>query len=489
MKAAVMVSLVMATPAAAGTDCSSGYKHKKDLTNLFCTNNSTSKDACNAGCCEADMSTCGGLANSKKKSSCEFGSHADSDYTWKSTKTTAYDETKKTFDQKQFQKDCCKPDSTCASTLYTCQPGMKQKSGVAAVHCPSDSASCAKSTACCEPDKTTCGGHAKANVPTFVDVKCAAGTYPQTKEDAILSDDNWRKQKNTGAGDFTPTTFRAQCCQQQPTCSSAEYKCDPGFERDPANKDEVCKPDSIKQKTYPASTCVSDATVGNKKCCKAVDTTCGGSTAPVCSGSQYYPSTNDNWKSKKIVKNKQNTECCTVKATCAVAQCKAGWIKKANVDTLSCPGGKDSCAEAAARCCEVNKLTCGGLAASIQCAYGYYNPSTYFDSKTAEGIVNDWKNRAATAANKNTVCCQAKAMCVNGITTTPAATVTPAAPVAARLFSAHKTATKTEQAGSSVLWVGAGAVLGMAVLAAMQRARGTQEPVHHSIRELEPAIE
>merc|ERR1719231_1579524 len=112
---------------------------------------------------------------------------------------------------------------------------------------------------------------------------------------------------------------------------------------------------------------------------------------------------------KKFSSGKQNEACCTEKADCAVAKCPSGWIKKKNVDTLSCPTDRASCASANARCCELNKLTCGGLASSINCPYGFFNEAAYFTDKTPQATKDAWNNRKATQATVNKDCCTAKA--------------------------------------------------------------------------------
>jgi len=493
MKTAIVVSLAMATPAAAGTDCAAGYKHKKDLTNLFCNDAATKEGGCNGNCCEDDKTTCGGLYNAESTARCGFGSYSDDDDAWKRTKTTAYDKKSKVTDVAQFGKDCCKPVATCANTLYTCAGGTKGKSGVAAIHCPAGPASCATSTACCDVDETTCGGYFEKNKGTWPTFKCDANSYPLDKaKDAILKDPTWKAIKNTAAGNFDAAKFKAQCCIPQANCASPGYQCPAGSVKDksklPPNAVPVCGPKTISGSTdqeYAAANCA----VG-KTCCKADPTTCG-AAAVTCAASMYKPTT-DNWKGKKFQTGKANLGCCTEKATCATAQCGAGNKKKVNVDSLACPSNEASCADTpAGRCCEVDKATCGGLRSSIQCPYGYFNEATTWTAKTTQATKDAWKNRKTTAATKNTDCCTEKAQCLNGITTTPAATITPApvtvAPpaVAARLYSAHKTAAQqVTEAASNGMWVGAGAIMGMAVLMAMQRFRSTRVESAMAARDL-----
>jgi len=472
MKSAVAVFL-MASPAVA-TKCSPGYTHKKDLTNLFCGNANTDSADCNDNCCEKDTKTCGGVGLT-----CQFGTYAKNDAAWKSTKTTAGDKGKTAAEkQATFQTDCCREVATCSSTLFTCPGGYKRKTALAvgAIHCPGDAASCANDV-CCEKDPTTCYGWWKqAGGNTF----CDTGLFPATANDAVLEEETWRAMKITGAA--AAATFKASCCAPIPTCASTGYECRAGFEYDKAQAAQIC--DSVTNSNSKLEYTVDGC--GKRSltfpCCKSVSllqvgvSTCANPGAAVaCTAAQYAPTT-DAWKSKKFISGKQNEACCTEKADCAVATCPSGWIKKKNVDTLSCPNDKASCATAAARCCELNKLTCGGLASSINCPYGFFSEAAYFTADTAQATKDAWNNKATTQATKNKDCCTAKAQCVaEGVTTTPvpaAATVTPAAP--ARLYTAHKAAATDKTQGASLLWLGAGAIMGMAVLMGVQSLRSSQ---------------
>jgi len=146
---------------------------------------------------------------------------------------------------------------------------------------------------------------------------------------------------------------------------------------------------------------------------------------------------------------------------------------KEKVEKTKCTGDADSCATGT-DCCEKDVNSCGGLS-GIACAYGFYNPSTTFTSKTPKAVSDAWKVRAANETNKNTNCCDKRAKCaeVAIATTTPAATTaaattTPAIPI--RRYSEHKIAVQ-KSSGASMLWLGAGAMIGMAALMVVKVVR------------------
>merc|ERR1711907_568931 len=164
----------------------------------------------------------------------------------------------------------------------------------------------------------------------------------------------------------------------------------------------------------------------------------------------------------KVLNGGDKTQaCCTTKATCAIAVCSAGFKKKANVDNLSCSGGRDSCSDTAmgGTCCEKDTSTCGGVV-GITCPYGFYDERTLWNSKTPEEVKDAWNGRATTEKTKNADCCTPKAACFNEGTTTPSpwgefaapaahepaahapAAHAPAAhgPAHLRLYSEHRTA-------------------------------------------------
>merc|ERR1711990_692195 len=126
-------------------------------------------------------------------------------------------------------------------------------------------------------------------------------------------------------------------------------------------------------------------------------------------------------------------------------------------------------------CCQDDTNTCGGIAATstIKCKYGFYNEMDAWDSKTTQAVKDAFNIKIASAANASTVCCSPRVACAIPGTSTPAppaATTTPAA--AALKFSEHKIAVETTQStGANMLWLGVGALVGMAVLSVVQGLR------------------
>jgi len=146
---------------------------------------------------------------------------------------------------------------------------------------------------------------------------------------------------------------------------------------------------------------------------------------------------------------------------------------KKDVAKTKCTGDANSCA-AGTDCCEKDVNSCGGLT-GIACAYGFFDASTTWTSKTPKAVQDAWKVRAANETNKNTNCCDKRARCSEvdiGTTTpaatTPAATTTPAIPI--RRYSEHKIAIQ-KSSGANMLWLGAGAMIGMAALMVVQVVR------------------
>merc|ERR1712146_245079 len=86
-------------------------------------------------------------------------------------------------------------------------------------------------------------------------------------------------------------------------------------------------------------------------------------------------------------------------------------------------------------------------------------------------------NKEGNSTTKNTACCTERNACA-AWTTTPApgvVTTTPAAP--ALKYSQHKVATVQRSSGSNMVWLGAGAVVGMGVLMAVQGFRSKTQVV------------
>jgi len=164
--------------------------------------------------------------------------------------------------------------------------------------------------------------------------------------------------------------------------------------------------------------------------------------------------------------------CCSGVATCAAATCKAGEKKKAGVEKLACTGNAKSCTD----CCELDAQKCGGQT-GISCPYGTYDESTMWTKDTKDAVKDAWKNKAGNSTTKNTACCTERNACT-AWTTTPApgvVTTTPAAP--ALKYSQHKVATMQRSSGSNMVWLGAGAVVGMGVLMAVQGFRSKTQVV------------
>merc|ERR1712139_371245 len=189
----------------------------------------------------------------------------------------------------------------------------------------------------------------------------------------------------------------------------------------------------------------------------------------------FFPKDKEFWQTKATADADKVSNCCLTKATCKMGVCGAGTKKKAGVDDLSCAKDAASCAWLTlSPCCEADPATCGGLEGTITCATGFYDESaTGWDldpeNPTPKAVKDAWRNKPATAATKNTACCTARAACTAApaATTTPPATTTPATP--ALKFSEHKVA--TEEGSSNMVWLGAGAMIGMGVLMIVQGLR------------------
>merc|ERR1719217_553151 len=98
--------------------------------------------------------------------------------------------------------------------------------------------------------------------------------------------------------------------------------------------------------TRPCAGTVCTKAADEGTCCDSDGSVCAGIT-PVCAASQYYPSQRTEWQTR------DKDKCCTAKATCGAAKCKAGYRMKKNVEVLSCTGDHLSCADGNI-CCELD---------------------------------------------------------------------------------------------------------------------------------------
>jgi len=460
MAATRTLAMLMAVPALA-QQCAPGYKPKENAANEFCNDASDTAASCNAHCCTKDTTTCGGLAADGSK--CDSDQYHGFSDAWKSVPST----------KKTFATDCCNPKVTCSNSGFTCPAGTKRKSGVANTQCPGDAASCAIGNLCCKNDATTCGGY-NANTPATVcftsGTAAQSPKFPALVTDAILSDDGWKAIKIGTAGATPAARYQASCCVQKTECTSKGYSCPAGQRKKSTLTGVFCQgKNSDSKDIYDscASACCEADTGASTKTCST--------NSIACPANQYYPGAapfNDNsWKNKYAIQSTLTASCCTAKATCADVTCPAGSKMKAHVAQLSCPGDKDSCATSGP-CCEPDTATCGGQV-GILCGYGTFNEATTWTAKTTKTVKDAWKSKPATVASKNTACCTGQSTCGTGVTTTPAAvaTVTPAAP--ARLFAKHQAAVKAAEA-SHMVWLGVGALAGMAVLMGIQHARAPE---------------
>jgi len=125
----------------------------------FVTALETALDVAVNPCCIADITKCGGNANS-----CTAG-YTPSGYgpSWAATGTTAG---AGTGNPAQYTKDCCSQVATCASA--TCPAGYKKRVNSAKVACSGSSITC--SLSCCIADTKKCSGYMGS-------IACPYGTF------------------------------------------------------------------------------------------------------------------------------------------------------------------------------------------------------------------------------------------------------------------------------------------------------------------------
>jgi len=440
----VAVLAHLSVGALAVSECPAGQKLKKDLKNLFCTSSTEDAASCGGHCCEDDELTCGGLAaRTKNPKACKFGSYGDNNDAWKSKVTT----------EKNFHGDCCKPVATCANTLFECPAGQKRSTavGTASIKCPGGPSSCASVAQCCTKASLTCGGITDADLN-------GGGTLSCTGKTVKGSDDAWKEISLPASP--TLAVYQSNCCGAVASCST--MKCSAGKKLKSTAATLQCT----------GTVCTKAADEAN--CCDPDGSVCAGTT-PSCTASQYYPSKRIEWQTR------DQSKCCTAKATCAAAKCKAGYRMKKNVEMLSCTGDHLSCAEGNI-CCELDTTTCGGQV-GISCPYGTYDESTAWPKDTTEATKDAWKNKAATAATKHTSCCTPLAACSSGVTTTPAPAVTATPNAPARRYSEHKVAVSKKDSSNPLLLV-VGAFAGMATLFTVQSIRRRSNQAESGSREL-----
>jgi hypothetical protein len=249
-------------------------------------------------------------------------------------------------------------DSVCCTARATCQGYSSCSTGmnVEAIRCTTDTSSCGNA-GCCVSDAITCGG--------VGGVTCATGYY----EDSAKA--------GTAASSSTKNTA---CCTAKATCTG--YSCSAGFKL-------RATPGSIMGTTGTSS-------LGNTLCCEADATTCAGfGFSGVTCATGYY---GDSAKAgTAATATDKNTVCCTAKATCTGYSCSAGYTLKASPGNIM--GTGDTSTLSTSTCCDIDVTKCFGIG-SVVCATGYYE-----DSAKA--------GTAATASDKNTACCTAKATCTS----------------------------------------------------------------------------
>merc|ERR1712139_397998 len=191
----------------------------------------------------------------------------------------------------------------------------------------------------------------------------------------------------------------------------------------------------------------------------------------------------DTWKGTAVgggTAAEVKAACCAKTATCSAVTCtyltttsypkEKSAKNKAGVATTSC-GAQETATECGKKtvCCEVDAQKCGAFAMSdIVCPYGTIDERLMWNSKTLQSVKDTWNNKAGNSTNKNTNCCTPVAACALPVgTTTPAATATPAAP--ALKFSQRQAAVEeSHSSGANMVWLGAGALIGMSVLMVVQ---------------------
>jgi len=290
--------------------------------------------------------------------------------------------------------NCCVAKATCTG-YDQCDPGTKPKANPGDLYCSSATCGGSDKTTCCEDDATKCKG--------IGGVTCASGSYqdPAKNGDAATASDkntvcctahtcgsiggiscasgNYRDHTKDGAA-ATASDKNTVCCKAKATCDG--YACNAAGGR--------------KLKANPANLHCGTDTCGagdETQCCEDDATKCKGIGGISCAGTFYRDSSKDG---NPATSSDKNTACCTEKGTCDTHTCGAGMKLKASPATLRCNSNTCGAGDESI-CCEDDPNKCKGIA-SISCATGKYKSS------------ENW-NLAATANDKNTVCCAPLATC------------------------------------------------------------------------------
>jgi len=254
--------------------------------------------------------------------------------------------------------DCCSAQPKCDS--YTCPTGKKPINNAATTYCLTGTC---QENDCCQADTSVCAGNTQ--------VGCTAANH------------FWDGAAGGGKASTAVNNDKATvCCSARAKCTT--YTCPVGKKHVTAHDTTFCT----------SGTCVTPTEEGT--CCQDDTSVCAGNTQVGCTAANHFwDGAAGGGKASTSVNNDKATVCCSAKQVCSAFSCPAGKKAKTNAATIHCtgaPGG--TCDEG--QCCDADVLTCGGL--TISCL-----PPLYYDS------AND--GRAATADNKNSVCCTFRDTC------------------------------------------------------------------------------
>jgi len=175
-------------------------------------------------------------------------------------------------------------------------------------------------------------------------------------------------------------TPQTACCVAKNKCTAA---CTAGYKDRSGKSDIICAGEG-------AGTCDND------RCCELDDTKCLGA-GHTCDSGTYMPAN----KYGVAKTGTPQTACCVAKNKCSQA-CPAGYKDKQGKADIICPGdGAGTCVTDT--CCDPDPDTCNGIA-GVSC------PTNYYKDPSKIG-------QAATAGNKNTVCCTEKTECALSVCT------------------------------------------------------------------------
>jgi hypothetical protein len=171
----------------------------------------------------------------------------------------------------------------------------------------------------------------------------------------------------------------------------------------------VCQAGYKKKELYCSTSAMTTASC-NANCCEKDTTKCGGITAVTCATTNHY------WDSMKagttFTAGSQSTQCCTAMAACSATPATACNVARKKKMTYCSKAATDS-TSCNTPCCELDTSTCRGVG-TVSCAASHFQDTAKYGT-------------AATASNKNTVCCTARAPCP-APATPPAPSPTPAPP-------------------------------------------------------------